>query len=429
MQLDLLKYVIFVASAAIRVNSFQIRTISAYLFANGTRARSSWRLSPPFANGTRARSSLRVSATIADTVSDDETLESASTPQDEASTTSTAKVRSMPVLMIKRLKNIPSSALAGCGVMVFFVGRSALVKTRSRSSTVLAVFFLLSAFLRKKTSGSSSSLSDTAAESASDVNDDGDKEESNGEGDYTTIGTDLLNYFKSRVHIDRVSVVQDLLTAEPVLPKRIHRTVLTPMQRVILNPVGNSEQLQDLIVSTMIGSQLIYSLAAVRGILKNHDQTVSQYPWVQESSGADSSGKGKKKRLVNFKNTNNIITNEGKPPYGKTTFQDRVLKYPISLGMILDFISENRHFLTMKGELMFEEAPKDRLDMLLNILRAVEGELLFDDSPEKTEVGTAKVKEVEKVLRILHAKSDSIIIEFDDKFSNEELVYGIMVNK
>jgi hypothetical protein len=134
-------------------------------------------------------------------------------------------------------------------------------------------------------------------------------------------------------------------------------------------------------------------------------------------------------RLVDFKNTNNIITTGGKPPDGKTTFQNRNLKYPISLGMILDFISENRQFLTMKGERMLKEAPKDRLQMLLNILRAAQGELLFDDSPEKTELGIEKVKEVEKVLRTLHAKSDSIIIEFDDQFSNEELVYGIMVNK
>jgi hypothetical protein len=151
----------------------------------------------------------------------------------------------------------------------------------------------------------------------------------------------------------------------------------------------------------------------------------------KKSSVADLSGKErKKKRLVDFKNTNNIITTQGKPPDGKATFQDRNLKYPISLGMILDFISENRQFLPMTGELMLEEAPKNRLDMLLNILRGVEGELLFDDSPEKTELGIAKVKDVEKVLRTLHAKSDNIIIEFDDQFSkNEELVYGIMVNK
>lgn len=422
MKCNMSKCVIFVASAAIRVNSFQIGTIvsAGLVFAN---ARPKLSSSDGTNNATRqiikkrraARSSWRrVAATIAETVLDDETLD--------------AKRRFMPTA-------------AACG-MGFYVGRSAVAKAWSRSGLTLAVLFALAAFLRRKqTSGSSSSLSsDATAESASDVNDeDGDKEESDGDGETTTIGRmDLLEAITKSLPVipflqmDRLSLVHALLSAPPLLPKRIHRSVITPIQRVILNPVGQPEKLQDIIVSMIVGSQLIYSLADIRGILKNHDRSVSQYPWVQATSAAHSSGKKEQnKRLVDFKHTNTIITSKGKPPGSdKTTFQDRNLKYPISLGGVLDFISENRRFLTMKGELMLAGvAPKERLDLLLNILRAVQGEFLFDDSPEKTELGIAKVEEVEKVLRILHAKSDSLIVEFDDQFSNEELVYGIMVNR
>jgi hypothetical protein len=162
MSFNLLRCVIFVVSAAMRVNSFQIGTISACLLTNERQARSSW----------------RVSATIADTVLDDETLDRGATRQEEAFASVAKQPRFMPA-MIKRVKKIPGSVMAGCGVGLF-VARSALVKTWSRSRTALvAVLFLMAAFLRKQTSGSSSSFSDATVKSALGVN----EEESNGERD------------------------------------------------------------------------------------------------------------------------------------------------------------------------------------------------------------------------------------------------------
>jgi hypothetical protein len=135
MKLNLLKFVIFGTSAAIRVNSFQIGTISAGLFANAR-----LKLGSDGTNAThqiikkrRARSSGRVSATIGETVLDDDTLDRGATPREEAYA-SAPKRRFVPAMV----KNVPSSALAGCG-LGFFVGRSALVHNCPPSPSLASI--------------------------------------------------------------------------------------------------------------------------------------------------------------------------------------------------------------------------------------------------------------------------------------------------
>lgn len=177
------------------------------------------------------------------------------------------------------------------------------------------------------------------------------------------------------------------------------------VQRMLLNPLTGPEKLEDLLVSTLVGSHLIYCLAEVRGIVRHHSENVE----FEKSKAITAQFDNEEERV----------------------FQNRNLESPISFQDIIDFVAQNRQYLSIKREelVLDKIQPKDRLDRLLCILRVLQGELVFDPTESKPQEEVDKISEILTVLKLLNAKSDTIITEFDDKFSNEELVYGLTVNR
>jgi len=177
------------------------------------------------------------------------------------------------------------------------------------------------------------------------------------------------------------------------------------IQRMLLNPLTGPEKLEDLLVSTLVGSHLIYCLAEVRDIVRCHSDK------------------------VHFENSHAIFAQSEEDAEGAP--QHRNLESPISFQNIIDFVSQNRQYLSIqRDELILDRRkPKDRLDRLLCILRVLQGTLVFDPTHSKPQQEVDKIEEILTVLKLLNAKSNTIITEFDDKFCNEELVYGLVVNR
>lgn len=130
--------------------------------------------------------------------------------------------------------------------------------------------------------------------------------------------------------------------------------------------------------------KLIADLQLIRAIVKEHDTT---------------------RQTVNFESTALIGMWHDEEPNRTDHLKSSSLDYPITPTMILEFIQKNRQFFYNENstEIVFNENHV--------------GKTSDDFSPLRIENTISKIKD------------DISIYEFDDEYSEAELLYAIIVNK
>ena len=117
-----------------------------------------------------------------------------------------------------------------------------------------------------------------------------------------------------------------------------------------------------------------------------------------------------KKQLVNFTDTHLIGfgNDDDERKYGYQRLDSTQLKYPVSMQMIIEFIQLNRHLIKHEKEA--------HLSINYDGLKDEEKECNYPPLP------------LEETISMM-MKDDISLYEFDDRFANSELIYGILVNK
>lgn len=150
--------------------------------------------------------------------------------------------------------------------------------------------------------------------------------------------------------------------------------------------------------------KVLYDFAELRDFVNQHDEDLCRDEAVQEDDKKISQNPD---NLVKFVKTGNVITRHCNE--SKRHLQSTLIKKPIILKEILEFVRENRNLIRVDANDNFK-------------LRRLEDRL---ESPDEFR----KLKIENDFQMLLDRKFDAEIWEFDDEFDNEELMFGIAVNR
>mmetsp|Transcript_10011 Transcript_10011/g.14992 ORF Transcript_10011/g.14992 Transcript_10011/m.14992 type:complete len:470 (-) Transcript_10011:147-1556(-) len=154
-------------------------------------------------------------------------------------------------------------------------------------------------------------------------------------------------------------------------------------------------------------SKIVYYFSTIRDFVNKYDEELHKDEEVQQSKSSD---RHKHKKFVKFVNTTNVITRHCND--NERHLKSTLIKKPILLSEILTFLRENRNFIQECTDLFSDDY----------VLRPLEDQLKSpDDFP--------KLNMEDDFEMLLERKFDADVVEFDDEFDNNELLFAIVVNR
>ncbi len=153
-------------------------------------------------------------------------------------------------------------------------------------------------------------------------------------------------------------------------------------------------------------SKLVYSIASVRDFVNKYDEDLSRDDAVQQSSRTSRDPNN----LVKFVNPTNVITRHCNE--SERHLRSTLLKKPIILTEVLSFIRENRNLIRESTGIFCDDF-----------------ELRCWEDRERQPDKFPKLKMEDDFHMLIDRKFDAEIWEFDDEFDNNELMFGIVVNR
>ncbi len=157
----------------------------------------------------------------------------------------------------------------------------------------------------------------------------------------------------------------------------------------------------DLCIKLLV-SQFVYAFAEVRSLINEHDDKRRLKDF---SNSKSSRSKSSQEELVDFRKTDLVMTHE---EFQKDHAVTAYLNKAIHFTDVLEFLKANRN------NLYFDE------QNCINLRSSLERERSSDSFFPST---------IESQLNKLCRRIDADIWEFDDEFSEEELVFSIIVNR
>ena len=160
------------------------------------------------------------------------------------------------------------------------------------------------------------------------------------------------------------------------------------MMFILFTPIAN------LVVDVV--SKLIYQVARLRKIVKHDEKTKSSF----NNTGL----------IYPTKSTNSVSSGHG--------FDKPSLKHEITAKDIKTFIEDNKDLLTTlsNGDIAFKDPSKKE---------KTRNQREEEDKKEQKN----SLDDLVKLFNELEETYDADIVEFDDQFSNSELVFSIIVNR